>query len=273
MGYPPALAVGYDDSRKDASGYTDLGVLPTQFDFRFIRSRDVNEPGLVRTIKDVEPSLIYVIGWSQIVKSELLRVPHEGCVGIHPTRLPEGRGRAPIPWTILKNLDRTASTMFFLTEGVDDGDVIGRVEFDVDPREDAGTLYAKHRKAHVELVREYTNGLLQGEVRGSRQDQSRATVWPRRTPEDGRIDWHQPAEAIDRLVRAVTRPYPGAFTESTSGRLTIWQAEPGPPVGESPGTRISRHGDALIACANGGSLRLLETECVDAPPPETVMPL
>jgi methionyl-tRNA formyltransferase len=146
-----------------------------------------------------------------------------------------------------------------LTEGVDDGDVIGQVEIALDPREDAGTLYAKHRAAHVTLVREHVPALLDGTARRTPQDHATATFWGRRGPEDGRIDWSASAVDVDRLVRAVTRPFPGAFSELEGDRRVIWRAEPGPDLDAAPGTLMADGDVTLVACGTG-SLRVLEAE-------------
>lgn len=259
LGLPPALAIGYDASRAHASGYHDLGPLAERHGLRLERTADVNDPALVDRIEALAPRAALVVGWSQLVRARLLAVPAHGSAGIHPTRLPEGRGRAPIPWTILKGLERTACTMFMLTEGVDDGDIVGQVEVVVDPREDAGTLYAKHRAAHVALVREHVPALLEGTAAARPQDHAAATYWERRRPEDGAIDWSASAEEVDRLVRAVTRPFPGAFFEHGGARRVIWRAEPGPDVDAPPGSVVRAPGGPLVACG-AGSLRVLEAD-------------
>jgi methionyl-tRNA formyltransferase len=259
MGLPPLLAVGYDASRADATGFRDLGPLAERHGFPLVRTADVNDPALVDRIAALAPRLGLVIGWSQLIRPTLLGIPARGCAGIHPTLLPEGRGRAPIPWTILKDLRRTGCTLFALTEGVDDGPIVGQVELAVDPREDAGTLYAKHRAAHVALVREHVPPLLDGTAGAVEQDHAAATVWERRRPEDGRIDWSAPAADVDRLVRAVTRPFPGAFFERAGARRVIWRAEPGPDVDAAPGTVLEDARGHLIACGRG-SLRVLEAD-------------
>lgn len=256
LGVPPALAVGYDASRASASGYRDLGDLADRHGFELVRTADVNDPVLVERIEGLRPALLYVLGWSQLVRPRLLAVPAHGAVGAHPTKLPEGRGRAPIPWTILKGLRETACTLFRLTEGVDDGPIVGQVPISVDAREDAGTLYAKHRAAHVELVRRHTAALLDGTAPAVEQDHAAATYWERRRPEDGRIDWSAPAVEVDRLVRAVTRPFPGAFTD---GGRVIWRAEPADGIDAPPGTAFERDGVAHVACGEG-ALRILEAE-------------
>lgn len=251
----PALAIGYGPAHQGASGIADLEPVAREHGVEYMRVDDINEPGLIARIAALEPAVLFVIGWSQLVRRPLLDIPSVGSVGIHPTALPEGRGRAPIPWTIVKGLRRTASTMFFLTEGVDDGDVIGRVDIDVDPREDAGTLYAKHCSAHIELMHRHAMALLHGTAGRTPQDHDRATTWPRRCPEDGRIDPCRPVAEIDRLIRAVTRPFPGAFVDHGDERLLVWRAEPALASGAPPGVL---DGD-LLFCADG-ALRLIDVE-------------
>lgn len=260
LGLPPALAVGYDASRASASGYRDLSPLAAQHGFALEQAAQVNDPILVERIKRLDPALIFVIGWSQILRPELLGIPRNGCVGIHPTDLPEGRGRAPIPWTILKGLRRTASTMFFLAEGVDDGDIVGKVHIDVDARETAATLYAKHRDAHVSLVTSFGEALLSGIAPRTPQDHAKATYWEGRSPADGQLDPRNTVEAADRLVRAVTHPFPGAFVMRPDGRrLTIWSAEPAPSLGLPAGELVEIAGVLMLECADG-ALRLTDTE-------------
>lgn len=260
IGLRPSLAVGYDDTRSSASGFTDLGPLAELHDFELVRTHEVNDPLLVERIVALRPAVIFVIGWSQLIKRDLLACPRHGCVGIHPTDLPEGRGRAPIPWTIIRGLERTASTMFFLTEGVDDGDVIGRVPLRVGPRETAATLYAKHRAAHVELVRRHAVDLIAGTAPHTPQQHDRATYWEVRRPEDGRIAPDAPVAVADRLVRAVTHPFPGAFVEQRDGsRLVIWAARPTRSPGVALGEVVETESGAVLQCSDGGLL-LLDSE-------------
>jgi methionyl-tRNA formyltransferase len=258
-GHVPSLAIAYDDSYSHLAGFADFAPVARDHGFALERTREINGSLLRDRIRAAEPQVIFVIGWSQLLRPELLEIPRYGCVGIHPTRLPYGRGRAPIPWTILKDLRETASTMFFLTEGVDDGDVVGRVDIEIDSREDAGTLYAKHRAAHVRLVLTHVTALLEGQAPRTPQDHSLATIWPRRTPEDGRIDWSQDAQEIDRLVRASTRPFPGAFGDTSEGVLRVWRSEVARKVPAAPGTVVRNASGAYVACGSG-SVRLVEVE-------------
>ncbi len=255
---PPRLVIGYDSSRAGASGYVDMGVVAEEVGAPFMAVRDLNSIDVVEVVARNQPQAGLVVGWSGLVRESLLSIPDLGWYGIHPTRLPEGRGRAPIPWTILKGLTSTASTLFRLGVGVDDGPIVDAEGFSLEASEDATALYARHRDAHVRLIERNIAGILDGSVSLTSQDDSKATYWERRSPEDGRIDWTQPAANVLQLIRAVTHPFPGAFTDIAGTRMTIWRAEIVASTQNCPGD-VTRAADnaPVIACADV-SIRALE---------------
>ena len=179
---------------------------------------------MIEAIKEYRIDWMFIIGWSQIAKKELLYAPKKGCIGMHPTLLPEGRGRASIPWAILKELDKTGVTMFRLDEGVDTGDILGQVEIMLDQAVDATELYNRVINAHICLIEEYWEDLVNNTITLMPQDNSKATEWPGRNPKDGRLKPEMTVKEAERLVRAVTHPYPGAFYISGSKKITIWSA-------------------------------------------------
>lgn len=175
--------------------------------------------------KYAELDWLFIIGWSQIAGPGVIRAPKRGVLGIHPTLLPVGRGRASIPWAILKNLDKTGVTLFKLDEGVDTGPIVARKEIPLDDRTTATTLYQDVNRAHMELIKEILPELAADTVQFIEQDEARATVWPERRPDDGRIDMSGSVVDAERLVRAVTHPYPGAWYCDASGRkVVVWSA-------------------------------------------------
>jgi methionyl-tRNA formyltransferase len=141
---------------------------------------------------------------------------------MHPTLLPEGRGRASIPWAILKGLNRTGVTLFKLDEGVDTGEIAAQKELLIAPNETASSLYKRVQIAHESLIEEIWPQLSAGAIRLEKQDEELASQWPARTPYDGRITGQMDCFSIDRLVRATTHPYPGAFFDTLSHRYRIW---------------------------------------------------
>ena len=261
-GIPISLVIGYPPSLAGRAGYASMRESCERFDIPLLETADINDPAVAERIIDAGGRLLVVTGWSQLLKTPLLQLPEIGTVGMHPTRLPQGRGRAPIPWTLIKGLRSSAVTLFHLTEGVDDGDIIGQIEFDVDTEDDASTLYHKICSVYVELVRRYVPQLLEGTAPRLPQDHSLATTWPRRRPEDGLIDWNRSAVDLYNWVRGLTRPYPGAFTFRGDRRITVWKARPAgitAPKSAAPGRIISCGGHTVqVACADAEILELLE---------------
>jgi methionyl-tRNA formyltransferase len=186
---------------------------------------NINEPIVIETLRDLQIDWLFIIGWSQIARKELLETPTNGCIGMHPTLLPIGRGRASIPWAILKGLDQTGVTLFKLDEGVDTGDIIGQGVIPLTPKTTATELYEQVNQMHIKLIGQYWDSIVNNTVHLQKQDESKATEWPGRKPEDGEILPSMTMEEADRLVRAVTHPYPGAFYKNTNGEIIkIWKA-------------------------------------------------
>jgi len=177
---------------------------------RNIVTQDINAPEVIEAVG--RSDLLVCGGWSRLFSKDLLEACPLGAVNLHPTLLPEGRGRAPIPWTIIKGLTRSGVTLHYMTEGCEDGDIIGQEAFDIDPDETAGSLYFKATEAAERLCREYVPRLLAGSAPRIPQDHSLATVWPKRTPEDSRIPSLQyDGDLLWRTVRALDRYYPRAY--------------------------------------------------------------
>lgn len=226
------LGTVHDHLAPNKSGRIYLDGFADRHGIPLHKFKNMNDPDAVEAVRSAELDWLYVIGWSQIAKAELLSVPTRGVLGIHPTLLPVGRGRASIPWAIIKGLGETGVTMFKLDEGVDTGPILGQVRVPISPDETSGTLYDKVIAAHRTLIRETFPGVADGTVQLTTQDDSLATEWPGRTPADGELNPLQMSvEEVDRHVRALTRPYPGAFVKISSAEvLRVWQGTRRPDV-------------------------------------------
>jgi methionyl-tRNA formyltransferase len=187
---------------------------------------NVNSPEALATIESHRPDYVFVIGWSQICKAEFLAMGERGTIGFHPSLLPRNRGRAVIPWTILQQATETGTSLFWMDEGMDSGDLLLQERFPVDPTETARTLYDKHMARLRTMVEEAIDLLKTGKERHVPQDHSLATYCAQRIPEDGKIDWTRPAPEIWRLIRATTHPYPGAFSLMAGKKVIVWEAAP-----------------------------------------------
>jgi methionyl-tRNA formyltransferase len=237
------------------SGQCSFGEVAARHDAALIETRDVNALETLNEIRKLEPELIFVVGWSQLVHDPFIALASEGVFGMHPTLLPRHRGRAPIPWAILSGLARTGVTLFEIVDASpDSGAIVGQVTLDIASDETATTLFTRIADAHVELVRELVPQLVAGSAPRLPQDPSRASAWPRRTRADGIIDWETRAPYLYDWVRAQTRPYPGAFTFLGDEKVIVWGARPVELAEPAPaGTivEVSAEGP-VVACGEGG---------------------
>lgn len=187
---------------------------------------NINAPQTLEAMAAVAPDLTLVIGWSQVCKQPFRDIAAKGTIGFHPAALPRLRGRAVIPWTILRQEETTGSTLFWLDDGVDSGPIVLQRLFAVAPDETARSLYAKHTANLAEMVVQAVSLVETGEAPRAEQDHTQASYCAKRTAEDGLIDWREPAASVLRLIRAVGEPYPGAFTFQGGEKVRIDAAAP-----------------------------------------------
>lgn len=221
-----------DERAKNKSGRIYLNDLAARHHIPLLKIDNINDPKVHEALRQNEIDWLFIIGWSQIAGPSLLAAPTCGCIGMHPTLLPIGRGRAAIPWAILKGLPRTGVTLFRMDKGVDTGDIIGQGVIELDDSTCATELYRKVNEMHVELIKSYWPRILRNEVALIKQNDKDATEWPGRKPEDGEIFSGMTIKEADRLVRAVTRPYPGAFYRDSDRTIRIWSCSTSPVNGD-----------------------------------------
>jgi methionyl-tRNA formyltransferase len=214
-----------DEKDKDKSGRIYLDEIAEKNNVSLLKINSINDDEAIETLKEYGIDWLFIIGWSQIAKKRVLDTPNLGCIGMHPTLLPIGRGRAAIPWAIIKGLPQTGVTMFRLDEGVDTGDIIGQEVIELNDDITATELYEKVNIAHISLIEKYWNDIVSNTVSLKKQDDSKATLWEGRKPKDGEILPAMTIEEADRLIRAVTHPYPGAFYKDGKNIIRIWSAK------------------------------------------------
>lgn len=226
-GHLDLLITLLDEKAPNKSGRVYIDDIAQKQNIPLLKINNINDQEVLDMVREMEIDWLFVIGWSQIVKPELLALPRKGCIGMHPTLLPEGRGRAAIPWAILKGLKRTGVSMFRLSEGVDTGDILGQVEIPLSEKITATELYDMVNEAHIQLLGKYWEQIVEDTIVAVPQDESEATVWEGRKPEDGEIFPMMTKQEADRMVRAVTHPYPGAFYIRDGKKVKVWSAETG----------------------------------------------
>jgi methionyl-tRNA formyltransferase len=252
------------------SGKADYRRLCRRFGVRLYEVDSINDFTSMDLLRRLDLDVVFVIGWTQILRREVLSLARIGMIGAHASLLPANRGRAPINWALIHGVATTGNTLFWLDPAVDAGDVIDQVEIPITPYDTCATLYRAVAAANRQMILKVLPELMAGRRPGRAQGPLINPLLPGRRPEDGVINWAQPNTDVYNFIRALTRPYPGAFTTSRHGRLTVWQAALIPGTargnpGEVIGPVVSPLPQAcgqLVACDRGAVL-LLEVEAAD----------
>jgi len=223
----------HDNKSKKKAGRIYLDKIALSSNTPLYKMNHINDADVTEVLRKHRIDWLFIIGWSQIASPEVLQVPRNGIIGAHPTLLPIGRGRAAVTWAIIKGLDKTGVTFFKMDEGVDTGPILDQYEIPLSPLETATELYAKVNEAHVQLIRQIWPKLKSDSVVGQIQDENQASYWVGRTPADGELSKSMTLKEVDRLVRATTHPYPGAYIMLDNlTKLIIWSGSTSPVQSE-----------------------------------------
>lgn len=205
--------------------FSEFEDLALKYGVPLYKISDVSVPLDTERIRQLQPDIIFCMGWPQIIRKEILQIPLQGCIGVHPTLLPKRRGGAPVNWCLIDGLSKSGVTLFYFDEGVDSGDIIAQKEFGITLEDTAKTVINKVTVIAVELLKEYYPLLEKGSAPRILQNNAEATYTRRRRSEDGIIDWGRTSLSIYNLIRALTLPFPGAFTYWKGRKVTIWESE------------------------------------------------
>jgi methionyl-tRNA formyltransferase len=242
--------------------HVDLSNISKEHEIPWIYANDINSQESITWIKSREPDIIFCFGWSRILKKELLDLPSLGVIGYHPTLLPANRGRHPIIWALSFGLNKTGSTFFVMNEEVDSGDLISQREVPIEVEENAGSLYEKLIKVALDQIREFLPMLKNGNIPRIKQNNLQSNTWRKRSDKDGRIDWRMSAHTIHNLIKAITKPYPGAYFEYENERIIVWKSTVIPGINENiePGKILSISKNGPVVKCGEESIQLLLTE-------------
>jgi methionyl-tRNA formyltransferase len=249
-----------DDKRKDVTvAHKNFDDLITKHSLNAKTYTTLGKQEYVTWMQELKVDIGLVIGVSNLIPSTLLEIPRLGFIGMHPTLLPLGRGRAPIPWTIIKDLKESGTTLFICDPEADTGKILAQKSYPVHYEDTCETLGKRSDDAVIELLIDALPKYYAGELVPYLQDESKATHWGKRTPDDGVIDWSKSSKEIYNWIRALTHPYPGAFTFYKGEKVMVWRAT------ENVDQRIGEPGEILDVIETGilistGNGNILVTE-------------
>jgi UDP-4-amino-4-deoxy-L-arabinose formyltransferase/UDP-glucuronic acid dehydrogenase (UDP-4-keto-hexauronic acid decarboxylating) len=209
---------------------------------------DINHPIWISKLKAMAPDILFSFYYRNMVKQSVLDIPPKGCLNLHGSYLPKYRGRCPVNWVLANGEKETGVTLHYMTPRPDDGDIVAQRKVAIAEDDTALTLFRKMVAAAGQTLDEAAPALVQGMAKRLPQDHGKASYFGGRKPADGLIDWNKSATEVRNLIRAVTRPYPGAFTHVGDRKLLVWSAtrmEGG--KGQAAGTLLSTN-PLTVAC-------------------------
>ena len=172
-------------------------------------------------IKGLNPDFIFVVGWSQLIDKEIINASKKGTIGFHTSKLPKDRGRSTIAWQISEGYTETALTMFYIFEGIDNGDIIVEENIKIEQNDYVKDILFKINQSTYNLLKTYFPLLLSGKAPRIKQDEMQASYRRLRTDNDSLINWNSNTDRIYNLIRAVSFPYPKAWTLYKGNKIKI----------------------------------------------------
>ncbi len=212
---------------------------------------DINHSLWVQRIRETGADILFSFYYRHLVGKEILDIPPAGCLNLHGSLLPRYRGRCPVNWVLINDEKETGVTLHYMTPRPDDGDIIGQRRVGIGEDDTALSLYAKMGVAAGELLDRCLPQIKEERVERVPQDPSKASYFRGRRPRDGEIDWRQNASAVANLVRAVTRPYPGAFSFLGNRKCILWQVRLAATFADARPGNVLATDPLTIACGRG----------------------
>ncbi|TCK98337.1 methionyl-tRNA formyltransferase [Natranaerovirga hydrolytica] len=186
--------------------------------------KKVKDNEFVELIKELNPDVMVVIAFGQLLSKDLLEFPKWGCINVHASLLPRYRGAGPIQWAVINGEAETGITTMHMDVGLDTGDMILKDSIKLDEKETAGSLHDKLSQLGAITLIKTLKALEEGQAPREQQNDEVATYAPMLTKELGKIDWNKSAIEIERLIRGLN-PWPSAYTHLDNKFLKIWEAD------------------------------------------------
>lgn len=231
-----------------------------EYDLPVYQPQKARDEEFIAVLKDLNPDVIVVVAYGQILPESILNIPKYGCINVHGSLLPKYRGAAPIQWSVLDGEEKTGITTMYMEKGLDTGDMIEKAELVLDAKETAGSLHDKLMVMGADLLLSTLEKLENKTAVRIKQDDSKSCYAKMLTKEMGQVDFTKPAKEIERLIRGLN-PWPSAYTSMNGKTMKLWDADVIEcDVKEEPGTVIDVTKDAIVTATGKDALALKEIQ-------------
>lgn len=226
-GHEVLLVVTQPDKAKGRSRkliYPPVKEKALEYGLPVAQPEKVREDSFMEKLEQIEPDVIVVVAFGQILPERILKMPKYGCINVHASLLPAYRGAAPIQWAVIDGLKETGVTTMYMEKGLDTGDIICQSKLALDKEETGGSLFERLAGEGASLLIKTLEQLEQGTAVRTKQDDSRSSYAKMLKKEMGELDFSKDAVVLERLIRGLN-PWPSAFTSLQGKMLKIYQAE------------------------------------------------
>ena len=225
--------------------------LSRQHEISVFQPQKLRHPEAVAQLQQLQPDLIVVVAYGQILPQAVLDIPRYGCINVHASLLPKYRGAAPINKAIIDGEAETGITTMLMDAGLDTGDMLVKCRLSIGPDETAGQLHNRLAQLGREAMTETLKRLCAGTLVAEQQDDAQSSYAPMLKKGDGRIDWQQPARQVHNLVRGLD-PWPGAYTQLDGEVVKLAATRIAADDSGVPGTVLKADASGVwIACGEG----------------------
>lgn len=220
-----SLIFTHEDSATEQIWFSSVRELAEKNRIPYLTS-SINEPENIEKVRQIGPDFLLSFYYRNMIKPELLELPTRGALNLHGSYLPKYRGRVPVNWAVINGETETGATLHYMVAKPDAGDIVDQEKVAIAFTDTAHDLFGKVTDAAVTVLQRAWPKLVDGTAARTPMDLAAGSYYGGRKPEDGRIDWNRSAVEIYNLIRGVTHPYPGAFTELNGKQIIIWSAWP-----------------------------------------------
>lgn len=235
-----------------------ISALAKEHAIPLFHSTEIKPTEYARILQQTKPDIAFAIGWRYLISKEAYSIPPKGTLILHDSLLPQYRGFAPLNWAIINDEKKTGVTLFYIADGVDSGPIVDQLATEISRSDTASTLLEKMTGLYVDIICKNLPALAAGNANRIEQDESKATYTCKRTPDDGEINWQQPAKQIHNLIRGLSHPFPGAYTSLNGRGVIIWEAALPDKndiyVGSVPGRVLGKKNGAIEVLTGKGVL-------------------
>jgi methionyl-tRNA formyltransferase len=268
QGADVAAVVTHTDDPGEAIWFASVAELAAARGVPVFTPEDPNALSFVEEMRRIRPDLLFSFYYRRLLAPALLELPSLGAINLHGSLLPKYRGRAPINWVLIHGETTTGVTLHYMDARADHGDIIAQRPVPIAIEDTAFMLSRKLTEAARRLLADTYPLILSGRAPRIPQDEREATRFGRRRPADGLIDWSSSAWQVYNLIRAVTHPFPGAFTFLGTRQVFLWAARPPAerPAPGPPGRILDvGAGESLEVATGKGVLEVLRIQLEDGP--------